>query len=297
MRNKNQKNIAEVSHSNKATTCPEKPGQPRAQVVLQVSVATNLKGDVVLEVLQFQQPGQSETISGHGNEMERIQAHQSHINSSDQLLQWILPLDNPPSSPLSGMAATSTSFVNSSPQRPSFTNSSGSSLFSFANLRTYSSGSSSHSAQSSSTVTSQQSSTYGLEEWDRSASQRSVKGHSMGKEGLLSFRGAQLEPQRFSVHCGLEGLYVPGWRWRRELDVVEPVAIESYIADCNTKDLICVTVENIIPDRFPEICVVIDSISIVCQTPRFSSNASPTVPIACVEVGENHKLPGLSLRL
>ncbi|KAI5064868.1 hypothetical protein GOP47_0019563 [Adiantum capillus-veneris] len=264
-------------------------------VVLQISVATDLKGEVVLEVLQFQQPGQVGTVSHHGNQMERTQAHQGFSNSSDQLLQWLLPLDNPPSPPLSGVAATSTSFVNSSPQRPSLTGSSGSSLFSFANIRTYSSGSSSHSAQLSSMATSQLTSTYGLEEWDRPASQRSAKGHSMGKEGLLSFRGAQLEPQRFSVHFGLEGLYVPGWRWRRKLDIVEPVAIESYIADCNTKDLICVTVENIVPNHFPEISVVIDSISIVCQTPRSSSIAS-AVPLACVEVGEDHKLPGLSLR-
>eukprot|EP00250_Pteridium_aquilinum_P018759 c24201_g2_i1 orf=927-2807(+) len=270
----------------------------RAQVLLQVTVATDLKSDVVLEVLQFEQPGKLGTIFGHRNTSEGAQGHQSSSNSSDQLLQWLLPLDNPPSPPLPSMAAASASFVNSSPQRPSLTGSSGSSLFSFANLRTYSSGSSSHGAHSSSMATPPQlSSTHGLDEWERSASQKSApaKGHSVGKEGLLSFRGTQLEPQRFSVHCGLEGLYVPGWRWRRKLEIVEPVVIESYVADCNTMDLICVSVENVVPDNFPEILVIVDSISIVCQTPH-SGSAPSSIPIACVEVGENHKLPGLSLR-
>lgn len=263
-------------------------------VVLQVTVATDLKGDVVLEVLQFEQPGKLGTISGQST-VEGTQVYQSYSNSSEQLLQWLLPLDNLPSLPPASTAA-SASIVNSSPQRSSVTGSSGSSLFSFANLRTYSSGSSAHSFQSSSMATPPQlSSTHGLDEWERSVSQKSSKTHSSGKEGLLSFRGAQLEPQRFSVHCGLEGLYVPGWRWRRKVEIVEPVSIESYFADCNTKDLICVSIENVVPLHFPEILVIVDSISIVCQTPH-SSGIPSSVPIACIEVGENHKLPGLSLR-
>ncbi|KAH7277011.1 hypothetical protein KP509_39G030300 [Ceratopteris richardii] len=264
-------------------------------VVLQVSVPTDLKGNVMLEVLQFEQPGKFGAVSHLEKDMQRTSDLQNCSKSSDQLLQWLLPLDNSPFSSVSGMGVTSASSISSASQRGTLSSSSGSTLFSFANLRTYSSGSSSQNAQSASiTAASQLSSAYGSE-WEHSTLQRSARGHSTEKEALLSFRGTQLEPQRFSVHCGLEGLYVPGWRWRRRLEIIEPVAIKSYVADCNTKELICVTVENVVPKHIAEVVIIIDSISIICQAPG-STSAASSVPIACIEVGENHKLPGLSLR-
>ena len=54
--------------------------------------------------------------------------------------------------------------------------------------------------------------------------------------------------------------------------------------------------QNVVPDHLPEVLVIIDSISIVCEMTDPNRTASP-VPIACIEVGENHKLPGTSLRL
>lgn len=62
----------------------------------------------------------------------------------------------------------------------------------------------------------------------------------------------------------------------------------SYLSDLFT--------QNVVPDHFPEVLVTIDSISIVCETTDPSRTTSP-VPISCIEVGENHKLPGASLRL
>lgn len=76
----------------------------------------------------------------------------------------------------------------------------------------------------------------------------------MGSEGLLSFRGAALEPQRFATHCGLPGSYLPGKRWTRKVAILQPVQLQSYVADCNTEDLICVLVEVGICDLSYALC-------------------------------------------
>lgn len=273
-------------------------GNAYTAVVLQVTVATDLKNDVVLEVLQFEQPWRSDKCLAGKDADGSTRSCESYSNSSEQLLQWLLPLDRPSSPPLpTAMPATPASFVSSSPQRPSSSSTStGTTFFSFANLRTSSSGSTSQNNLSSVLTTPPHlPASYGLDELERPARQKILKGQSVGSEGLLSFRGAHLEPQRFSVHCGLEGLYVPGRRWRRKVRIVEPVAIESYYADCNTKDLICVLIENVVPDHLPEIVIMVDSISIVCQSAG-RSGTPLSLPLTCIEVGEDHRMPGLSLR-
>lgn len=138
--------------------------------------------------------------------------------------------------------------------------------------------------------------TYGPEEWGRFSFEKYSQGE-VGSEGLLSFRGAALEPQRFASHCGLPGPYVPGKRWKRTLAILQPLRLESYFADCNTQDLICVLIENSLPatGMTADVVIYIDSVSIVCQSASSGSLPLP-VPVACVEVGEDHCLPGLALR-
>eukprot|EP00262_Sarcandra_glabra_P001191 TRINITY_DN11212_c0_g1_i2.p1 TRINITY_DN11212_c0_g1~~TRINITY_DN11212_c0_g1_i2.p1 ORF type:complete len:438 (+),score=59.80 TRINITY_DN11212_c0_g1_i2:85-1314(+) len=117
----------------------------------------------------------------------------------------------------------------------------------------------------------------------------------MGSEGLLSFRGVSLEPERFSVHCGLEGIYIPGRRWRRKLEIVQPIEIRSFSADCNTEDLLCVQIKNVSPAHTPNIVIFLDAISIVFEeAPKGGPPLS--LPIACIEAGNEHCLPNLALR-
>eukprot|EP00249_Psilotum_nudum_P022557 c28563_g1_i1 orf=218-2743(+) len=224
-------------------------------VVLHVTVATNVTSGAVLEVLQFEKPGEqgmvSVNVAGRSSHNESIH----YSDPSEQLLQWLFPLDRPSSPPISLSSSTPVPLINNSPQKIS-----------------------------------------AAEDWDRPAVQKMYTGQDIGNEGLLSFRGAQLEPQRFSVHCGMDGLYVPGKRWRRKLEIVQPVAIESYFADCSTEDLICVLIENIVPANIPNVVIIVDSISIVCQSSS-ANDHSLRVPITCVEVGEKHKLPGVTLRV
>ena len=82
-----------------------------------------------------------------------------------------------------------------------------------------------------------------LEDKDQFSSNKSGKDEKGEAEGLLSFRGVPLEPERFSVRCGLEGIYIPGRRWRRKVEIIQPVEISSFAADCNTEDLLCVQIK------------------------------------------------------
>jgi hypothetical protein len=84
-------------------------------------------------------------------------------------------------------------------------------------------------------------SNFDLEDWDRYSSQKLWK--SQKHEEHLSFRGMSLERERFSVCCGLQGIYVPGRRWWRKLEIIQPVEIHSFAADCNTDDLLCVQIK------------------------------------------------------
>ena len=82
---------------------------------------------------------------------------------------------------------------------------------------------------------------FDIEDWDQFPSQKLRKKN--GVEELLSFRGVSLERERFSVCCGLEGIYTPGRRWRRKFEIIQPVEIHSFAADCNSEDLLCVQIK------------------------------------------------------
>lgn len=272
-------------------------------VVLQVTVATDITKDAMLEVLQFENY-QTSSSSPALNGGDKSQLKQNNAKDSQdpckELLQWLLPLDRPlppPVPALSPLSLSSSSFIGNSPQRTPLSGTSTSALFSIGHHRSYSMNALQQgilpSAPNLSPANS--SANFTLEDWDRLPPQKFVKTEEVGSEGLLSFRGASLEPQRFSVHCGLEGLYVPGKRWRRKLEIVQPVEVDSYFSDCNSVDLICVLIKNVIPAHLPDVIIFVDSISVICEV---AASGSPpvSVPIACIEAGNDDALPGLALR-
>ncbi|OIV93739.1 hypothetical protein TanjilG_16590 [Lupinus angustifolius] len=132
-----------------------------------------------------------------------------------------------------------------------------------------------------------------IDDWDQISSQKFLR-KKAGNE-LLSFRGVSLERERFSVCCGLEGIYTPGRRWRRKLEIIQPVEIHSFAADCNSEDLLCVQIKNVAPAHAPDIVIFIDAITIVFDEATKSGTPS-SLPIACIEAGNDHSLPNLALR-
>lgn len=132
-----------------------------------------------------------------------------------------------------------------------------------------------------------------VDDWDQVSSNRS--GSTRSVEGLLSFRGVPLEPERFSVRCGLEGIYIPGRRWRRKIEIIQPLEVHCFAADCNTKDLLCIQIKNVSPAHVPDIVIYLDAITVIFEE---ASKGGPSMssPVACVEPGNDHGLPGLALR-
>ena len=214
------------------------------QVLLQVNVAVDSQRDPVLEILQFEKYNNDKFSSENKDSL--VYANQDPCG---ELLKWLLPLDNtlpPPTRALSPPPLSSSSGIGSTSQRSTLSASSGSQLFSFGHFRSYSM--SSLPPQSTpppppSVATPNSKLNFELEDWDRSSPQKFVKSKKTGSEELLSFRGVSLEPKRFSVCCGLEGIYIPGRRWRRKLEIIQPVEIRSFAADCNTDDLLCVQIK------------------------------------------------------
>ncbi|KAL3693771.1 hypothetical protein R1sor_007422 [Riccia sorocarpa] len=261
-------------------------------VLLQISmVADCLSKDAVLEVIQFEKyDPPAFTSSEYGQPHRR-----GGWDPSQGLLQWLLPLDRPSSPPPSAVVNS----IHNSPTKLAISGGN-STIFSFSNLRTSSSGQLAPPPPASlapappPTYTPP---TYGPKDWDAALQERNAK-TEVGSEGLLSFRGAVLEPQRFSAHCGLEGPHVPGKKWKRRVSVVQPIKLDSYFAQCNAQDLICVLVENILPPtgRSADVVIYVDSVNIVCQSAPPGSPPFP-VPIACLEVGDDKQLPGLALRV
>ncbi|KAG6735408.1 hypothetical protein POTOM_061987 [Populus tomentosa] len=92
-----------------------------------------------------------------------------------------------------------------------------------------------------------------------------------------------------------KSIYVPGRRWWRKLEIIQPTEIHSFAADCNTDDLLCVQIKNISPEHIPDIVVDIDAITIVFEEASKSGLPS-SLPIACIEAGNDHSLPDLALR-
>ncbi|GJP30369.1 hypothetical protein CLOM_g798 [Closterium sp. NIES-68] len=123
---------------------------------------------------------------------------------------------------------------------------------------------------------------------------------AVGWEGLLSFRGVPLEPQRFSGNCGRLGPFVPGRKWVRGVRVLQPLCVESYTAECGHEDVICVMVENILPREGATAGVIlyVDSISLEARSSvSMSLQQSLPVHVARLESGSSKEaLPGLPLR-
>ncbi|XP_041015564.1 uncharacterized protein LOC121258220 isoform X1 [Juglans microcarpa x Juglans regia] len=262
-------------------------------VLLQVNVGVDFLRDPVIEILQFEK-SQDRNMS-FGSQDNSVSAIQ---DPSGELLKWLLPLDNtlPPSRPLSPPLISS-SGISSSSQKSTFSSSSSSQLFSFGNFRSYSMSSLPQSTTPPPGPLKVPSSkpSFDLEDWDQFSPQKPSKSQKAGGEDLLSFRGVALERERFSVRCGLGGIYIPGRRWRRKLEIIQPVEIHSFVADCNTDDLICVQVKNISPAHTPDIVVYIDAITIFFE--EASKDGPPSsLPIACIEAGNEHSLPNLALR-
>lgn len=211
------------------------------QVLLQVNVGVDFLRDPVIEILQFEKSrDRSMSFGSQDNSVSVTQ------DPSGELLKWLLPLDNtlPPSRPLSPPLISS-SGISSSSQKSTFSSSSGSQLFSFGNFRSYSMSSlpQSTTPPPGPLKVSSSKPSFDLEDWDQFSPQTPSKSQKAGDEDLLSFRGVALERERFSVRCGLGGIYIPGRRWRRKLEIIQPVEIHSFVADCNTDDLICVQVK------------------------------------------------------
>ncbi|KAL3511169.1 hypothetical protein ACH5RR_030570 [Cinchona calisaya] len=265
-------------------------------VLLQINVCVDLLRDPVLEILQFEK---------HQDKV-LIPEKQEYPVGVDQdpcgeLLRWLLPLDNsipPPSRPLSPPQLSTSSSIRSTSTsiRSSASGSSGSQLFSFGNFRSYSmSALPPNSTPSPSVTTPNSRPNFDLDDGDRFSFENIGSSETSRSEGLLSFRGVSLEPERFSVRCGLDGIYTPGRRWRRKIEIIQPVEIRSAAADCNSDDLVCVQVKNISPVHMPEIVVYVDAITIIYEE---ASNGGPPLffPIACIEAGNEHSLPKLELR-
>lgn len=204
------------------------------QVLLQVNVGVDFLNDPVIEILQFEK-SRERSLSSETQE-NLVDANQDPCG---ELLKWLLPLDNtlpPPARPLSPP-------LTSNPGMGSTSQKSGSQLFS--HFRSYSMSSLPQNTTPPPAPIKAASSkpTFDLEDWDQYSSQQFWKSQKTGYEVLLSFRGVSLERERFSVRCGLEGIYTPGRRWRRKLEIIQPVEIHSFAADCNTDDLLCVQIK------------------------------------------------------
>ncbi|XP_061975458.1 uncharacterized protein LOC133697110 isoform X2 [Populus nigra] len=259
-------------------------------LLLQVNVGVNFFRDPVIEILQFEKY----------QERNRFPENQDNLNYSNydpcgELLKWLLPVDNTLSSPARSLPPPqlgSNSGFGGASQKSS---SSGSQLFS--HFRSYSMSSlPQNSAPPPQPVKAQSSKpNFDLEDWDQYSSQKLWKSQKPADEELLSIRGVSLERERFSVRCGLEGIYIPGRRWLRKLEIIQPVEIHSFAADCNTDDLLCVQIKNVSPAITPDIVLYIDTITIVFEEASKSGLPS-SLPIACIEAGNDHSLPNLALR-
>jgi hypothetical protein len=215
----------------------------KLQVLLQVTIASEIPfRNAEVEVLQFE-PYVVPPVYSEDNNFLQLSK-----NRTEYLLQWLLPLDRPSSPPPPSAAILPQPTLLPSPSgRMSFSGTGNSNFFSFSHVRNTSLGSIPTSVPTPVVLyTPPPTPSYGPEEWGRFSSERISQG-DVGSEGLLSFRGSALEPQRFSAHCGLPGSYVPGKRWKRTLAIVQPVRLESYFTDCNTQDLICVLIEVLLP--------------------------------------------------
>ncbi|XP_009135553.1 uncharacterized protein LOC103859731 [Brassica rapa] len=257
---------------------------PNGDIVVSLQVyIVDCPKEPIIEILQFEKHQDGKDSDSYGN-----------------LLKWLIPLDNtisqqPRSLPPPVSSSTPGGISSSNAHKTSLSSGSGSQLFSFGHFRSYSMSAlpAPNTAPVTGPVKTQSSKpSFDLEDWDSYSGQTLRKS---GTEELLSFRGVPLERDRFSVRCGLEGICIPGRRWRRKLEIIQPIDINSFAADCNTDDLLCVQIKNVAPTHTPDIVIYIDAITIVFE--EAGKSASPSsVPIACIEAGNEHSLPNLTLR-
>lgn len=266
-------------------------------VLLQVNIGVDCLKDPVLEIIQFEKYQESPSSTPQ-SPTPRNQGQ----DPCGDLLKWLLPLENTmstSSSPATPQQTNSNPNTRSTSTKggnhhPSSATSSSSPIFSFGHLRSYSMSSipvpppvSPSSGGSRSSID--------LEDQDQFLSKKSKDDFRGEGDGLLSFRGVPLEPERFSVRCGLEGIYIPGRRWRRKVEIIQPVQISSFAADCNTEDLLCVQIKNVSPAHVADIVIYLDTITIIHE--EASKGGPPlSLPIACIEAGSDHSLPDLALR-
>ncbi|KAL2510183.1 hypothetical protein Fot_33830 [Forsythia ovata] len=187
------------------------------QVLLQVNVGVESVQDPVLEILQFEKC--QERNLNLENQQNLTFLHQV---PSGELLKWLLPLDNyipPPARP--SFPPKLGSSIRSTSSKPTATASSGSQLFSFGHFRSYSMSSlPPNSTPPPAATTPSAKPSFDPEDWNQFSFQKFVKSRKSGNEGLLSFRGMPLESERFSVQCGLEGIFTPGRRCRHAVAIV-----------------------------------------------------------------------------
>ncbi|XP_042408561.1 uncharacterized protein LOC121997945 [Zingiber officinale] len=254
-------------------------------VYLEVNVGIKNLKDPVLEVIQFEKYRSDTSIEDHCNSLVA-----SHNDPCRELLNWLLPLDS--TLPPHLLSSPSSSSISKKPTNPA----TGSQIFSLGHFRSYSMPSLPQVSGSPSVGSlSNPNPSIDLEDFSHISTEKLIKSQDSGNVGLLSFRGVPLEPERFSAHCGLEGIYLPGWRWRRKLEIIQPVEIHSFAADCNTEDLLCVQIKNVSPAHIPDLIIFLDAISIVSEEAS-KGGSLISVPIASIETGNAHNLPNLSIR-
>ncbi|KAK4429949.1 hypothetical protein Salat_1295600 [Sesamum alatum] len=262
-------------------------------VLLQVNVGVQFVRDPILEILQFEKYQERELA------LNQDIPTSLNRDPSDELLKWLLPLDNsipPPARPLSPPTLSTSSSIRSTPTKPAVSGSSSSQLFSFGHFRSHSMSSLPPNMTPPQAVTTPNAKpTFDPEDWNQFSFKKFVESGKSENEGLLSFRGVPLQEDRFSVRCGLEGIYTPGRKWRRKIELIQPVEIHTFSVDCNTDDLLCVHVKNVSPAHAPDIVVFIDAVAIIFEEP--SKSGPPFfLPMACIESGNNCSLPNLALR-
>lgn len=262
-------------------------------VLLQANVSVSFLKDPCIEILQFEKC--QERMLSPDNQVDAVCTNQDPYA---ELLNWMLPLENgrPPTRPQSPHHLTSNSGIGSTSQRSNFSASTGTQLFSFGNFRSYSMSSLPQTTSTPSAPVKAASSkpNFDVEDWDQISS-HNFFWKKVGVEELLSFRGVSLERDRFSVCCGLEGVYTPGRRWRRKLEIIQPVEIRSFAANFNSEDLLCVQIKNVAPALAPDIVIFIDAINIIFEEST-KNGAVSSLPISCVEAGNDHSLPNLAIR-
>lgn len=236
------------------------------QVSLQVYIVDCPK-EPIIEILQFEK------------HQDKDQNSENNKDPYGNLLKWLIPLDNtisqqprslpPPITPSPGISSTA--------HKPAISSTSGSQLFSFGHFRSYSmSALPPNTAPVTGPIKTQSSKpSFDIEDWDSYSGQTVRNGQKSGTEELLSFRGVALERDRFSVRCGLEGICIPGRRWRRKLEIIQPIEINSFAADCNTDDLLCVQIK---------VCLCI-SVNLWWYCGQFISGMHPNLPFLLAECG------------